>query len=191
MEYIDFQARRQRFVDGLTIRVVVCISFIAVFAATAAIYPAQANDFIAPITVLAVLPFVNYPFWKLGEARGFPLEHFYGHWVVDLFMVTLLLHTLGGIDLPLGSGGYMIMIITSAVLLSQRAALLVATGSLLCFDGLVISEEFGILPHRVHIWSHHYSAAAKVIIVIASNVFFYLFAHLAGSLAEQLKKTNA
>lgn len=137
------------------------------------------------------LAIVNYPFWLLGRANDFPLDHFYIHWFLDLSLVTVILHLLGGIELPCGFATYMVMILTSAVFLSKKASFIVATGSMMFFDMLVWSEHIGWVPHRSDIWDHHYSLAAQVIIVIASNVFYYLFALLAGSLSEELKKANA
>ena len=187
----DIEFRRDRYVEGLLIRVIVCVCFIVVFALTAELIPGgNRRHFAVAIAMLIALIAVNYPFWLLGKNRQFPLNHFYGHWALDLFLVTLVLHTLGGVELPCGFVGYMIMILTSAVLLSQRASFIIATGSTVCYDGLVILEHLGIISEQSQIWDHHYTLAAKVVIVLASNVFFYLFAYLAGSLSEQLKKAN-
>ena len=152
--------------------------------------PEARPPFLPASLALVFLIAINYPFWVIGARRAFPLEDFYAHWVVDLFLVTLILHTLGGIDLPCGFGAYLIMIVTSAVFLSERAAILVATGSVILFDGLVVMEGSGFLLHQAAVWDHHYTTAAQVIIVLAADVFFYLFALLVGSLSRQLKRVN-
>ena len=83
------------------------------------------------------------------------------------------------------------MIVTSAVFLSARASLIVATWSVLWFDGLVLAEGMGWISHNAGIWDHHYTTAAQVVVVAASNVFFYLFASMVGSLSQQpLKAAN-
>jgi signal transduction histidine kinase len=187
-----FEVRRQRYVAGLLIRVVASVLFIGVFAITASLVPQRARGPFLPASVtLVLLVGLNYPFWLLGKAKDFPLEHFYVHWVVDLFMVTLILHTLGGVDLPCGFGAYLIMIVTSAVFLSERAAVVIATASVVMFNGLVIFEATGVLSHQSQVWDHHYTTAAQVIIVLAADVFFYLFAFLVGSLSRALKAVNS
>lgn len=185
--------RRQKYVSGLLIRVIVCIVFGTVFAINcylASSDPARLQ-FAYGIALLVILCALNWPFWLLGKARHFPLTDFYVHWAIDLMGVTILLHLLGGVDLPYGSVGYMIMILTSAVFLSQGASFAIATASAVCFDMLVLAEANGISRHYVGIWQHHYTNAVQVFIIVASNVFFFLFAYLAGSLAQQLKTANA
>ena len=184
--------RRQRYVAGLLIRVIACAIFIGVFAVTASVVaPGARGPFLPASVTLVVLIVINYPFWLLGKAFNFPLNHFYAHWFVDLFLFTLILHTLGGIDLPCGFGGYLIMIVTSAVFLSGRASLIVATLSVLWFDGLVLLEATGRISHQAGVWDHHYSRAAQTIVVLAADVFFYLFAFMVGSLAQQLKAATS
>jgi len=187
----NLTVRRQRYVAGLLIRVITCAIFIGVFAVTASVVaPSARSPFFPASLSLLILIAVNYPFWLVGKALDFPLEHFYGHWLVDLYLVTLILHTLGGVDLPCGFGAYLIMIVTSAVFLSGRAAVIVATWSVLWFDGLVFAEAAGIISHQAGVWDHHYTKPAQVIIVLAADVFFYLFAFLVGSLSQELKAAN-
>jgi signal transduction histidine kinase len=186
------EVRRQRYVAGLLIRVIACALFIVVFAIIASLLPPRARPPFIPASItLVVLILINYPLWLIGRAKRFPLEHFYAHWAVDLLMITLILHTLGGIDLPCGFGAYLIMVCTSAVFLSERAAVIIATASVILFDGLVMLEGTGIIYHASDVWEHHYTAAAQVITVLAANVFFYLFAFLVGSLSRQLKAVNS
>src|SRR3989442_5915228 len=180
--------RRQLYITGLLIRAITCVIFIGVFAVTASIVAPSARAPFWPASMtLLVLILLNYPFWLLGKTFDFPLEHFYFHWFIDLFLVTHILHTLGGVDLPCGFGGYLIMIVTSAVFLSGRASLIVATWSVMWFDGLVLLETMGFVSHQSGVWDHHYSKAAQVIVVLAADVFFYLFALFVGSVSQQLK----
>jgi signal transduction histidine kinase len=186
------EVRRQRYVAGLLIRIITCGLFIIVFTVIASLLPERARPPFLPAGIaLVLLILVNYPLWLVGRANDFPLEHFYVHWAVDLLMITLILHTLGGIDLPCGFGAYLIMVCTSAVFLSERAAIVIATASVILFDGLVILEGKGLIYHAYDVWDHHYTAAAQVITVLAANVFFYLFAFLVGSLSRQLKAVNS
>lgn len=188
---LALEIRRQRYVAGLLIRAITCALFIGVFAVIASLVPPTARaPFLPASLILLGLLLINYPLWLIGKAFNFPLEHFYAHWVVDLFLLTLVLHTLGGIELPCGFGGYLVMVVTSAVFLSERAAIIVATGSVIFFDSLVILEATGLLYHQSAVWDHHYTVPAQVITVLAANVFFYFFAFLVGSLSRQLKSVN-
>ncbi|MEA2624821.1 MAG: hypothetical protein QOD06_866, partial [Candidatus Binatota bacterium] len=189
MDFETFSERRLKYVTGLLIRAVVCAVFGAVFALNAYLAPPDVRPhFLCAILILIGLASLNAPLWLIGKWAAFPLRHFYGHWLVDLLAVTAVLHVLGGVELPYGSVGYMIMILTSAVFLSERASFVVAGASAVCFDGLVAAEYFSIVPRYVYIWAHDYSGTAQLFIVLASDVFFFLFAYLAGSLAEQLKR---
>lgn len=186
------EERRAKFIAGLAIRAIVCVIFIIVCAITASLVsPDSRSHFATAILILAVLAILNWPFWVLGKHSAFSLNQFYAHWAVDLFLVTFVVHMLGGVELPCGFVGYMIMILTSAVFLSQKASFIVAVGSTICFDGLVLLEAHGVLRAQTELWDHVYSAPAQVVIVLASNVFFFLFAYLAGSLSEELKQANA
>ena len=188
----NLQLRRQGYIAGLLIRVVTCLLFIGVFAVTASmVAPHARGPFLPACVTLFALILINYPFWLLGKAFDFPLNHFYMHWFIDLFLLTLVLHTLGGVDLPCGFGGYLIMIVTSAVFLSARASIIIATWSVIWFDGLVVSEGMGWLSHNSGVWDHHYTVGAQVVVVLAADVFFYLFASMVGSLSQQLKTANS
>jgi signal transduction histidine kinase len=189
-EYEPLEVRRQRYVAGLLIRAITCALFIGVFGVMAVLMQPEARiHFVYASAVLVGLIVLNYPLWLVGKAFSFPLEHFYAHWIVDLFLITLLVHTLGGIELPCGFGAYLIMIVTSAVFLSERAAMIIATESILFYDGLVILDHIGVLQ-PVNLWDHHFSLAVKIITVLVANVFFYFFAVLVGSLSRQLKAVN-
>src|SRR5205809_7669950 len=99
--------RRQRYIAGLLIRAITCALFIGVFAVTAFLVAPGARLLFLPASLsLLILIVANYPFWLVGWALEFPLEHFYGHWLVDLYLVSLILHTLGGVDLPCCFGAY-------------------------------------------------------------------------------------
>lgn len=186
------QVRRQRYIAGLSIRAIACALFIAVFGVMVYVLPARSRfPFLPASIVLVVLILINYPLWLIGKAKKFPLEHFYAHWAVDLLMITFILHTLGGIDLPCGFGAYLIMVCTSAVFLSERAAVVIASASVILFDGLVLLENIHVIPHASGVWEHHYTTAAQIITVLAADVFFYLFAFLVGSLSKQLKAVNS
>src|SRR5881275_535737 len=51
-------------------------------------------------------------------------------------------------------------------------------------------EGSGVILRQSAVWSHHYTTAAQVILILAADVFFYLFALLVGSLSRQLKAVN-
>ena len=54
--------------------------------------------FAMPMLMVLGSAFINAIYWQLGKANGFPLWHFYGHWLVDLVMISLVIYGLGGLD---------------------------------------------------------------------------------------------
>ncbi len=181
---------RRRYVEGLTTRAIGSVCF-ALTLSLAAVLPTGITwSALAPaVWILAANVLVNVLYWYNGERAGFRPSHFYVHWAVDLVVNTAIIYYLGGIDLPLGQFAYFTIIPTAAILISQRAAFRVATGATISYALLAAAESFGWLPPR-DIWAHHFGAETRLFIVGFSAVFFYVFAYLAGTLAELVRAAN-
>ncbi|MBI3770244.1 MAG: hypothetical protein HY271_17360 [Deltaproteobacteria bacterium] len=146
---------------------------------------------IAPVVMLLLANCIlNVPYWYAGRRAGFPLSHFYVHWGIDLVILTSIVYALGGIDVPLVQFAYLVMILVSALFVSQRTAFFLATGATVAYSTLGLIEMMGIVPSRPGMWAHHYSTEIRVFIIGTSVVFFYVFAYLAGTLSELLRQAN-
>ena len=63
----------------------------------------------------------------------------------------------------------------------------IAGSAALCLIGLGIGVRVGILPPPTPVWSHHYSWAGEIAVLIGAIIFFFMNAYLAGTLSDQLK----
>jgi len=182
---------RRRYVGGLLSRVVVAAVFMALFVALTALGIGLSWTQAAPaIAVLVLVAGLNVPYWYLGKRTGFPLSQFYIHWAGDLILITVIAYFLGGLDMPLIQFGYLMMIVTAALFVSQRAAYHLATGATIVYGFLGIAETADWIPHRAGIWAHHYGSETRYFIIAISAGFFYLLAYLAGALSELLRRAN-
>jgi signal transduction histidine kinase len=183
--------RRRRYVEGLLARVVVAAVFIALLVSLTALGIGLSWTQAAPaIAVLVLVAGLNVPYWYLGKRTGFPLSQFYIHWAGDLILITVIAYFLGGLDMPLIQFGYLMMIVTAALFVSQRAAYHLATGATIVYGFLGIAETAGWIPHRAGVWAHHYGTETRYFIVAISAGFFYLLAYLTGALSELLRRAN-
>lgn len=183
--------RRRRYVEGLLSRVIVAVVFIALLVTLASLGMGLSWQNAAPaIVVLSVVAVVNAPYWYWGKRSGFPLWQFYVHWAGDLILITVIAYLLGGLDVPLMQFGYLMMIVTAAMFVSQRAAYHLATGATLVYGFLGIAETVGWIPHRQGLWAHHYGTETRYYIIAISSGFFYLLAYLTGTLSELLRRAN-
>ena len=182
---------RRRYIEGLLTRAVGTSVFASFFAAAA--YFGVGLDWpqVTPVVViLGAMSLVNVPYWFLGRRTGFSLSYFYLHWAVDLLAITACIYFLGGIDVPLIQFTYMTIILTAAIFVSQRASFRLATGATILYSLLGLAEVQGWLPQRAGIWHHHYAPTLRIFIVGISGVTFFVFAYLAGTLSELLRRTN-
>ena len=182
---------RRRYVEGLLFRALPALLFALFFAVSAWLGIGLAWHHVAPVMLLlGVIALVNVPYWYAGKRAGFPLSHFYVHWAVDLVLITTIVYFLGGIDMPLVQFAYLMMILIAAIFVSQRTAFFLATGATLVYGLLGVVETAGWVPQQSGIWAHHYGAKMRMFIVAISAVFFYVFAYLAGTLSELLRRAN-
>ena len=181
---------RQRYVKGLLFRVVPALLFGALFSLCATLGIVTWQTARPALLVLAALALVNCPYWYAGKWAGFPPWQFYIHWLGDLIGITLIIYCFGGIDMPMGQFGYLMMIHIAAVLVSRRAAVFVATAATLAYACLGAAEIVGWLPSPGGVWSHHYDTNARLFIVGISAVLFYCVAYISGVLADMLQSAN-
>lgn len=184
-------SRRRRYVEGLLSRIVVAAVFAVLFVVLASLGKGLSWGQAAPaIIVLAMLVVLNVPYWYAGKAAGFPLWQFYVHWAGDLILITVIAYLLGGLDVPLMQFGYLMMIVTAALFVSQRAAYRLAAGATLVYGFLGVAETVGWIPHQQGIWAHHYGTETRYFIIAISGGFFFLLAYLTGTLSELLRRAN-
>jgi signal transduction histidine kinase len=182
---------RRRYIEGLLTRAVGALAF-ASFMAGAAFFRIGLDwSQVTPVVViLSSMALVNVPYWFLGRRTGFSLSYFYLHWALDLVAITACIYFLGGIDVPLVQFTYMTIILTAAIFVSQRASFHLATGATIAYGFLGVAEVQGWLPVRSGIWHHHYAPTLRVFIVGISGLTFFVFAYLAGTLSELLRRAN-
>ena len=182
---------RRRYIDGLLTRAVGALVFASFFAAAAFFGVGLDWQQVTPVVaILTTMALVNIPYWFLGRRTGFVLSYFYLHWSMDLLAITGSIYFLGGIDVPLVQFTYMTIILTAAIFVSQRASFHLATGATIAYGFLGICEIQGWLPQRSGIWHHHYAPTLRLFIVSISGVTFFMFAYLAGTLSELLRRAN-
>ncbi len=188
---LGFSERRRLFAEGLGFRVALCVAFALLFSglAWAGLFPRGHAWTVTAI--LAVLAALNGAWWLAGRRAGFPTSHFFAHWAVDIVMLTMLVHFVGGIDAPYGALAYAGLVTFAAVNDSRRTALLLATFSTLAFALLVALEASGVVPPAEGLWRHHYSTTAITVSLVAPFIFLFAVAWVAGTLADHLKSANA
>ncbi len=183
---------RRRYIEGLLTRAVGALAFACFFAIAAWSGAGLTWHDVQPtITILTGLALINVPYWFLGRRTGFSLGYFYLHWTIDLIAITAAIYFVGGIDAPIVQFAYLSIVPTAAIFVSRRAAFLLATGATAAYAALAILESSGWLTPHSEIWGHHYGPQLRVFIVSLSGVFFFVFAYLAGTLAELLRAANA
>lgn len=182
---------RRRYIEGLLTRAVGALVFASFFAAAAYFKVGLQWEQSAPVVViLSAMALINIPYWFLGRRTKFALSYFYLHWALDLVAITASIYFLGGIDVPLVQFTYMTIILTAAIFVSQAASFHLATGATIAYGLLGLAEIQGWLPQRAGIWHHHYAPTLRVFIVGISGVTFFVFAYLAGTLSELLRRAN-
>lgn len=188
---VGLAARRQQYLLGLLVRVVVAVIFAGIFAVSGSIGLIDWENALAASWILVGLALINWPFWLLGKRYGFPISHFTGHWVIDILALTIMIHAIGGIDAPYATLSYSLLVLSSAVNMSRRVAMWLALLSMLSFGSLVLLETTGIVPRVTGMWDHHFTPTAQLLSFIVSLVFVFALAWVGGTLADQLKQANA
>lgn len=182
---------RGAYIDGLFFRVVACGFLELVIVATAVSSSLPLRSFVPPMAVVAGDAALDLLYWFLGKWRGFPLKDFYVHWIIDLLGISFTIYWLGGLDVPYGPFIYSMIVITSATFMSRSGSYLIAAGAGVCLIGLGLGVRFGVFPPPASVWSHHYSFAGEISVLVGAIIFFFMNAYLAGTLSDQLKSAKA
>jgi signal transduction histidine kinase len=194
-EFQEFESvldtRRRIYVEGLLVRVVLTIGIALLVGSLGfweVIDPAAATraTFVMAITLLT-----NVVYWWVGSRRGFPIGDFVYHRVVDILLITVCIHFLGGIDVPYAVVAYSVLVSFAAVNESRSEAMFLATLSLVSFATLVLLEGFGWVSRADGVWEHSLTPLAQLFSFIGSFLFLYALAWTGGTLGDQLKATNA
>jgi signal transduction histidine kinase len=182
--------RRQKFSEGLRFRAIVSGVFALVFFCVVELTYLPDLHLPALFGLLALLVSVNGLYWLVGVRAGFPLRHFYFHWLLDLVLISVLLYLLGGIDVPYGFLAYVMIVVTSATFLSKRSSFVVASGATVTTIVFSVAQMYQLI-HPPHVWGMEMAGGMRIASVTFSITFYYVFAYLAGTLADQLKYANA
>lgn len=184
---------QQKFVVGLWLRVIaasVFVAFLAPFTLLGIDFPYE-KCFLAYYG-LGALVLSNGLYWYIGKASGFHIGEFYLHWCIDLVLISLIIYGLGGALLPSAITGYMLIVITSAVFVSRRAAFYVATGAAVAYTGLIAAETFGAIEPKYDLGECFRASPGMRAFVVVFPVFMvYLVAFITGTLGDQLNRVNA
>ncbi|MDO3376779.1 two-component system sensor histidine kinase NtrB [Geoalkalibacter halelectricus] len=146
---------------------------------------------------------VDYLFWLVGLSYAQALfsaavlrkiQHFKVFTQVqitwDLFFVTSLIYLSGGIE-SIYSFLYILVIISSALLLTRRDSLLVASAASILYGSLLDLQYFGLLPVLPGMYFSDQIDVGTVFYAIFVNVMaFFLTALLSGTLSERLRRSE-
>lgn len=103
----------------------------------------------------------------------------YANLVLDLILVSAIIHFLGGIEFAFFSIAYPIIIVLAGIMLSSRACYIVATFSGFAYAALVALEYNRLLPH-IPLFGLKLDSLHQFGIVAANILFFYFVAFLSG-----------
>lgn len=182
----------QKFVIGLWLRVVaagVFLCLLAPFTALGIDFP-YSKCYAAYYGLIGLLV-ANGLYWFIGERRGFPLSHFYFHWLVDVVLISVVIYGLGGAMLPSAITPYMLIVITSAVFISKKAAFIVASGAVVAYGGAIGAEAAGWIEPSYELAVAEFSAGMRVFSIVTPIFMAYLVAFIAGTVGDQLNSANA
>lgn len=183
-------SRRRVFLEGLLVRGVLAGLFALVALGFGALGILPRATAVPVAVILASLALVNLPYWWVGRRADFPIKQFAVHWGVDIVFLTLMIHYLGGIDAPYATLSYSALVLFAAVSESRQTALRLAIVSMVSFITLVVLEATGVVAHA-DVWDHHFSLRAQLLSTVMSSVFIFALGFVGGTLADQLKQSNA
>jgi signal transduction histidine kinase len=178
--------RRQKYIDGLRFRTVVSGSFIFVFWLLETLGVADGGPLLRALPYLLILGLINWIYWRIGTRTNFTLIWFFAHWAIDIVLISAILVALGGLEVPYGFLAYVMIIVTSATFVSKRASFVVAFGAGVATASIGVLELASDMTPPA-IWGGEMDPATKLASVVFVLLFFFIFAYLAGTLADQLK----
>lgn len=153
-----------------------------------------------PLTVCTFLILISNVIYHLFAERWTPRISIQIQIVIDLLILTVLIHYSGGAENPLFFI-YIFHVIISSILLSQRETYIITSFICLLFVGLIFLEYFKYIPHFTlnlfpHESGHTYDIHASRYAPYAFSVSFvflltmFVTAYFASTMAEDLRKKN-
>jgi signal transduction histidine kinase len=188
----DENDQRRIYVEGLTIRAVSAGAFAVMFAVGILWdWHRLIPGYWAVQIILVSLIAMNPVLWVIGQMRSFPMHDLYVHWLVDVLAVASIVYLLGVFQIPLSPIAFMIMIVSSAAYMTKGAAFYLAGLSSVAWIALW-SNAGRMGDERTDVLGIHISESGEWFLGVATIVFFFVFAYVAGMVADKLRqKTRA
>ena len=144
----------------------------------------------APLIIIALIEaFLNQPYLFIRKRVSFKkLLYFNIFW--DIVWITGFIYFFGGTDVPFLIAVYLIAITFSSMIVGVGTGVWIATLSSVLYAGMIALEHFQIIP-RAAIIGTGISGMQKILLVVSSMLFFYLFALFPGYFLMRLKKKTA
>lgn len=189
MQVWDENDRKAIYLEGLRIRAVAAGAFAALFLVGIQWdWHLELKGYWGVQAILAMLVLINPMLWLIGKAREFPLGDFFVHWFVDISAVAAIVYLLGVHAVPLSPIAFMIMIVSSAAYMTMSAAFYLATLSAIAWSILcVIASRQGV-SDEVGGLGIYVPESAEWFLSLSTIVFFFVFAYVAGMVAEKLRR---
>ena len=186
----DNPEARRVYLAALLGRALLALGFTLVAAAFGAIgwVPSWSAATVAGILIAQAL--VNFVYWRVGKARGFPSRDLAAYEVIDVLVVTSVIHFAGRIHLPYCAVAYLSLVLFAAVGESRVIALRLAVLSIVALTALVILEQTGTIRSYSSIWGYRLPLASQVFALVVSGMFLINMAWVGGSLSDRLKEAN-
>ncbi len=115
----------------------------------------------------------------------------YGQVIIDTFLATCIIYVTGGIE-SIFSFLYILIIITSSILLSRKGGLIIATFSSLFYTLLLMFHYHGLIhPLGAHLAAYEgYKGESVSFTALANVLAFYLICFLTSYLAETANQSK-
>src|SRR5687767_13953661 len=108
---VPMLTRRRLLFEGLAVRVALGVIFGGLFFALALSSDSNRANTMAAVGILGILVVVNIPYWFVGARAGFPERHQFVHRIIDIVLLTVMIHYLGGILVPYGGLAYSALVL--------------------------------------------------------------------------------
>jgi signal transduction histidine kinase len=186
----DDRERRAVYLAALVARAGLAMAFalVAVGFGVAGWVPWRSVATVSGILILQTV--ANVVYWNLGKARSFPGADLAAYEVVDVVVVSCVIHFAGGIHLPYCAVAYLSLVLFAAVGESRAIAMRLAVLSILAMTTLVALEESGVVQSYAWIWGYRLPVASQVFALVVSGMFLVNMAWVGGSLSDKLKAAN-
>jgi|GEM_PF-1001863 len=123
--------------------------------------------------------FVNQPYAFLTKRVKALGALTYTHLIIDIVLISLIIHYLGGIEFAFFSVAYPLIIIIAGIMLSRKACYFVAFVSSIAYSAIVALEFYNLIPHNP-LFGFRLDGLHQFGIVAANILFFYFVAFISG-----------